>query len=172
MSEKTLARTARTRYYLDTEFIERPGLLDLISIGVACEDGREFYAVSSEFDESQASEWVRVNVLAKLGDARRETRAQIRDGLLAFIRDTRPEFWGYFADYDWVLLCWLFGAMVDLPKRFPEFCLDLKQVMHERGITKDMLPPQPKDAHHALADARWMREAHAVICARSAAVAT
>lgn len=151
------------RYYIDTEFNERPGLLDLISIGLVCEDGREFYEVSSEFRETDCNAWVRANVLPKIDAVGRAPRAKIRDDLRAFIGDDKPEFWGYFSDYDWVLFCWLFGAMVDLPTGWPMFCLDLKQVMHERGITKDMLPPQPRNAHHALVDAHWIRQAHAAM---------
>ena len=44
------------------------------------------------------------------------------------------DFYGYFADYDWVVFCWLFGRMIDLPKGFPYFCMDLKQMMVERGL--------------------------------------
>lgn len=36
------------RYFYDTEFIEDGKTIDLISIGVVCEDGREFYAESQE----------------------------------------------------------------------------------------------------------------------------
>ena len=32
------------KYWIDTEFIERPCTIDLISIGLVAEDGREFYA--------------------------------------------------------------------------------------------------------------------------------
>lgn len=32
---------------------------------------------------------------------------------------TAPEFYGYYCDYDWVVFCWLFGKMIDLPKDFP-----------------------------------------------------
>ncbi len=40
----------------------------------------------------------------------------------------RPiEFNAYFADYDWVVFCSLFGTMMDLPKGFPMYCRDLKQ---------------------------------------------
>lgn len=38
-----------------------------------------------------------------------------------------PEFYAYYADYDWVVFCWLFGRMIDLPKGFPMYCKDLKQ---------------------------------------------
>ncbi len=157
------------RYFLDTEFIERPGLLDLISIGLVAADGREFYAVSSEFKAAKASDWVRANVFPHLlPRAERKKRAAIRADLLAFIGADKPEFWAYFADYDWVLFCWLFGAMVDLPKGWPMLCLDLKQSMIERGIEKGALPVQRGTEHNALEDARWVREAHGVVMAARA----
>ncbi|MGO2515400.1 MAG: polyadenylate-specific 3'-exoribonuclease AS, partial [Corynebacterium variabile] len=51
------------RYFYDTEFIEDGRTIDLVSIGVVAEDGREFYAVSSDFNERRAGSWVRRNVL-------------------------------------------------------------------------------------------------------------
>lgn len=44
----------------------------------------------------------------------------------------KPEFYAYFADYDWVVFCWLFGRMLDLPKNFPYYCRDLKQMLDEK----------------------------------------
>ena len=38
------------RYFYDCEFIEDGRTIDLVSIGVVDEHGREFYAVSTEFD--------------------------------------------------------------------------------------------------------------------------
>lgn len=38
------------RYFIDTEFFERPWQIDLISVGIVAEDDREFYAVNAEFD--------------------------------------------------------------------------------------------------------------------------
>ena len=54
------------RFFYDTEFIEDGTTIDLVSIGVVDETGREFYAVSTEFDPSKAINWVRRNVLDKL----------------------------------------------------------------------------------------------------------
>jgi hypothetical protein len=45
----------RMKYWLDTEFIARPYTIDLISIGIGAEDGRELYAESNETDWSKAS---------------------------------------------------------------------------------------------------------------------
>lgn len=53
---------------------------------------------------------------------------------------TKPEFYGYFADYDWVTICWTFGKMINLPKGFPMYCIDLKQELDNAcsKINKDL----------------------------------
>jgi hypothetical protein len=147
------------KYWIDTEFIEYPCTIDLISIGIVAEDGREFYAVSSEFDRSTADSWVRENVLAGIDKSSVSpiTRRQIKDSLLRFVGNDTPEFWGYYADYDWVALCWLFGKMIDLPKGWPMYCRDIKQWCDQVGNPK--LPLDAKNEHNALSDARWNREA-------------
>jgi hypothetical protein len=69
------------------------------------------------------------------------------------------EFYGYYADYDWVVLCWLFGRMIDMPKGFPYYCKDLKQMFDEEGeLGPDWMQencPTPVEEHNALADAKW-----------------
>jgi hypothetical protein len=55
------------RYYLDSEFIENGVTIDLISIGIVADDGREYYAINSECDFSKASDWVLENVLHPIG---------------------------------------------------------------------------------------------------------
>lgn len=95
----------------------------------------------------------------------------------------QPEFYAYYADYDWVAFCWLFGKMMNLPKGFPMYCRDLKQLLdeyvrdqmamysdhvlqsnYEPPISFDNYlkyikghPEYPKqyNEHHALADAQW-----------------
>jgi hypothetical protein len=148
------------RYYLDTEFIEDGRTIDLISIGIVAEDGREYYAVSAEFNESKASDWVRANVLPHVGSDPRKKREQIRSEIVAFVGASpgKPRFWGYYADYDWVALCQLFGRMIDLPKGWPMYCCDLKQMCATLGDPE--LPKQTTGEHHALADARWNAEMH------------
>src|SRR5690606_37378806 len=72
------------RYFYDCEFIEDGRVIDLVSIGVVDEQGREFYAVSTEFDAAKALPWVRRNVLDKLpspGDPAWRSRERIRDDL-------------------------------------------------------------------------------------------
>jgi hypothetical protein len=147
------------RYWFDTEFIEDGKTIDLISIGIVSEDGREFYAQNSECDHSRASDWVKENVIAKLAPRKHDllSLAAIRSGVLDFVGATKPEFWAYFADYDWVVLCQLFGTMMDLPKGWPMYCRDVKQLCDDLGNPD--LPAQMEGEHHALADARWTREA-------------
>lgn len=55
-----------TRYFLDEEFIDDGKTIELISIGIVCEDGRELYLQSCQFPILIAPEWVRENVLPHL----------------------------------------------------------------------------------------------------------
>ncbi len=64
------------KYWIDTEFIERPCTIDLISIGLVAEDGREFYAESSEVDWTKASQWTLETVRPQL-DGKGMTREDI-----------------------------------------------------------------------------------------------
>ena len=62
-----------------------------------------------------------------------ETLADIKKHNLTEVYNEIPEFYAYYADYDWVAFCWLFGKMMDLPKGFPMYCLDLKQMLDEKA---------------------------------------
>ena len=145
------------RYFYDCEFLEDGVTVDLVSIGVVDEDGREFYAVSTEFDPDRAIPWVRRHVLDKLpspGDPAWRSRARIRDDLLAFLTEPggEMELWAWFAAYDHVVLCQLWGAMPALPRAIPRFTKELRQRWDDLG--RPPLPPTPADRHDALADAR------------------
>ncbi len=148
------------RYFYDCEFIEDGVTIDLVSIGVVGEDGREFYAVSTEFDAGRAGRWVRANVLPKLpppSDPAWRSRARMRDDLLAFLTAGAGdvELWAWVAAYDHVALCQLWGSMTALPRALPRFTRELRQRWDEAG--RPALPPPSPDAHDALADARMNR---------------
>lgn len=204
------------KYFLDTEFIEgfhkpmfgkKRHFIDLISIGIVCEDGREYYAVSNEFNPKDADSWVKTNVLDKIEldfyhqestyaktyhpsslvlknflKWKGKTNEQIAEDIALFCYPTisyqfkdakkeflnrakeygwianQPQFYGYYSDYDWVLFCSLFGRMINLPKGWPMYCIDLKQMMDEKGITKEWKKencPDPEGEHNALVDAKW-----------------
>ncbi len=147
------------KFFLDTEFIEagrfRP--IELLSIGIVSDDGRELYLEHRDAITSDANQWVRDNVLPHLQGPRLPLLA-IQERILAFIGEGKPEFWGYYADYDWIVFCQIFGAMVDLPKGWPMYCRDIKQLCDSLGNPK--LPKQASSEHHALNDARWNKLAH------------
>jgi hypothetical protein len=213
------------KYFLDTEFLEGPQktwfgkskpTIDLISIGIVCEDGREYYAVSKDFNLKQAwkDDWIQENVLLPIykdwvhGDMRNrfsfsystmkrllkysgKSNKQIAFEIKEFVgtKETignweevknkmNTQFYAYYADYDWVVFCWLFGRMIDLPKGFPMYCRDLKQMLDEKQeyynnihlskvrrkgynrlepINIKTLENYPKqiNEHNALADAKW-----------------
>jgi 3' exoribonuclease, RNase T-like len=154
------------KYFIDTEFIEgfhkplfgkRRHFIDLVSIAIIAEDGREYYAVSNEWKYKDAEEWVKENVLSMLPtnmEFKYKNNAMIAHEVQRFVSGdekvefiesdgaahlterakriiqqgyTEPEFYGYYSDYDWVVFCSLFGRMIDLPKGFPMYCKDLKQ---------------------------------------------
>lgn len=191
-----------TRFFYDCEFHERgpEHPIDLISIGMVGEDGREYYAQHAGFDLDAALEhpWLPNNVLAQLQicgstlhsgahtinfvatryDLLRVDKARHRgqscdyDGcpwrsrlelvqdLKTFIdtdRYGKPELWGYYADYDHVVFCQLFGSMSDLPAGFPMWTHDIKQWCDALGDPR--LPEQDKGEHNALSDAKWNKTA-------------
>ena len=259
------------KYFLDTEFlegtqkkwfVETKPTIDLISIGIVCSDGREYYAISKDFNLKEAWNrydwkrkevndgiagaykvyWIRENVLKpifiellhkefpnaptfydkyntgsiitndevilsfKYKEFKRlinkygKTNKQIAEEIKDFIsykqfykgtyqynlyqdsfydlriedlkhRNMLPEFYGYYSDYDWVVLCWLFGKMINLPSGFPMYCIDLKQTLdnkkHECSKDIDLWgkdikdhPNYPKQTneHNALSDAKWTYE--------------
>lgn len=145
-------------YVYDTEFVEDGRVIDLVSIGIVCvEDGREYYAVSTEFDPAPAVPWVRRHVLDRLpgpSDPAWRSRRRIRHDVEAFLlAGAGPtEMWAWYGAYDHVALCQLFGTMTDLPRPLPRFTRDLRQLWEDVGAPP--LPPPPPDAHDALADAR------------------
>ncbi|HZZ37319.1 MAG TPA: 3'-5' exoribonuclease [Caulobacteraceae bacterium] len=144
------------KYFIDTEFIDQPYTIDMISIGLVAEDGREYYAESSEVDWSRASRWTLDNVRPRLDGVGME-REKIGYAIRRFTEhDEAPEFWGYFPAHDWVSFCWLFGGMSELPFHFPQHCLDLRQWALQLGDPE--LPHQTGARHHALAYARWTRD--------------
>ena len=144
------------RIWFDTEFIEDGETIDLLSIGMVREDGAEYYAEPAEADHSRASDWVAANVIPHLS-GQTKPRAQIAEEIIQFAGET-PEFWAYYASYDWVALCQMYGTMMDLPKGWPMFCRDLQQRRSEMGVVE--LPAMSGVEHNALEDARWTRQAY------------
>lgn len=152
------------KYFFDTEFLDDGRTLELISIGIVCEDDRELYLVSSDFDEATATPWLRDHVLNHIPKSLvRTPRWSIAAQVSNFLDLQRnvpeaPELYGWYSAYDWVVLCQLYGPMINRPKHFPKLCHDLKTIFTDFGITK----PGPKPGltkHNALDDAKWVKHA-------------
>jgi len=265
------------KYFIDTEFLEgtqkekfpfnlirketKP-TIELISIGVVAEDGREYYAISKDFNLKEAwnryqlidescrdvhsnrKYWIRDNVLKQIwielslrknpksdmeylwnelsnreryirmkllislyGKSNQQIAKEVKDfvsykslygtndtliiegktsecratyeGRIEILKNKGqlPKFYGYYADYDWVVFCWLFGYMKDLPGDFPMYCRDLKQTLDEKymlqenkypgvkrlnawlqDLKKHPDYPKQENEHNALADAKWNKK--------------
>lgn len=147
-------------YFFDTEFADHGGVVDLISIGMVASDGREYYAISKEFDPNKCNDWVKKNVLNQLPpstDSRWKLLKRIKHDLERFVGDDKkPHFIAYFASYDWLMICQLFGGLMSLPASWPSYVLDLQQMRYHLSFPAATI--QKKGQHDALEDARWVRD--------------
>lgn len=139
------------KFWFDTEFIDDGKTVELLSIGIVSEDGREYYAEAAETDRALACEWVKENVFPGLTGPVMP-KHQIAREIVSFA-GASPEFWAYYAAYDWVVLCQLYGRMMALPRHWPQYCNDLKQLV--MGLGNPRLLEQTENKHNALADAKW-----------------
>lgn len=159
------------RFYYDTEFIEDGRTVDLISIGIVADDGRELYAVNEDapWDRINEHQWLMANVVPSLPTTRSfglvvpnaadpvvADREEIRRAVAAFLlSDADPELWAFFSSYDHLCLAQLFGTMMDFPLGLPMWTNDVRQWQHQLGVT--VMPAQPGGVHNALEDARHVR---------------
>lgn len=198
------------KFFYDTEFIEDGKTIDLISIGIVAEDGREYYAQNVECDFKKGSDWVWRNVYPSLEHfdmrGRRicsphsisqtpmwdnaecsspyrspaepcpwRTKRELQHEIINFVHPgiehlldanvskeefPKPEFWAYYGSYDWVVLCQIFGTMMQLPRRWPMYVHDLKQLCDQKGNPALDKAVPDKGLHNALDDARWNKAAH------------
>ncbi len=155
------------RVWLDTEFIDTGWVLDanshLISIGLVREDGKTFYAENAAVNYHALSPWLKANVVPKLGELNeRLFLPGILDGIMEFCADIKPHFWAFYASYDFLLLCKIFGGLMALPKGWTRYCGDVRQyLMYVEDAQRPDAPRQLESTkHHALQDALWLKELH------------
>lgn len=181
-----------TAVYFDTEFLEDGSTIELISIGMVRDDGAEYYAVSKAATKRplrtriSKHPWLMQNVVPSLPKAHGDWNLHMPDRWLfnycdpvvkprhviareveAFILGVpEPELWAWYGAYDHVVLCQLWGRMIDLPKGVPMFTHDLKQECERLGNPDLPSLPGVKE-HNALSDARevkfrreWLLEHH------------
>ena len=190
-------------FYLDTEFWERNGIVELISIGIKCENGQKLYAENSRFNwDTCTNQWLHENVknhlryhgkVSEWSNLTNEFQqkfsssafgaVELIDSTLFFeanlptigdvIKDwveqqtkEPPVFYAYYGAYDWVAFMSCFGYMMNQPKGWPMYQIDLKQMMDSYYLTKEWkheMCPDPEGEHHALVDAEWNEKLHQAI---------
>ncbi|MGQ4513711.1 3'-5' exoribonuclease domain-containing protein [Streptomyces sp. DW26H14] len=175
----------------DLEFLEDGRTIELISIGMVADDGREYYAVNADMPVKRIRKhaWLMENVVPSLprghGDRRLhmpkrwlidycdplvKSRKTIADGVAAFIQATPDvELWADYGAYDHVALCQLWGSMVALPNGVPMYTNDIQQEARRLGVGRDKLPKQGGSVHNALADARHNQTVRRWLAARAEA---
>lgn len=150
------------RYFLDTEFYEANQKIDLISIALVAEDGREYYAECNEYDwhVAYSKRWIRDMVLANLTHQNVTTRETIAKEIKLFVAAPKepPVFWGWCCAYDYVVVSQLFGGLLSLPQNWPHHILDIQGLLDARRLTDDALPEPTGHRHSALNDARHIRD--------------
>jgi hypothetical protein len=170
------------RYFYDNEFLEDGRIIDPISIGIVSDDGREYYAINGEapWEKIRQHAWLMANVVPHLPPLAREMidtgrgfqaghplvkpRWKIAAEVSEFIREggedrDQHDLVAYYGAYDHVVLCQLWGRMIDLPPWVPMFTHDLKSMstgLEQVGHAPRR--PKPSIEHHALADARWNQQ--------------
>ena len=159
MGKRDYGDLRHMKFFLDTEFIESGPDYPIypLSIGIVSEDDREYYAVIEQTPEhiARADPWVQENVIRHIDFSVAKCRKVVAQEIVAFCGQF-PKFWGYYCSYDFVLLCQLYGTMMNLPNGWPKFCLDLKQAAVFMGNPR--LPNMPGTTkHNALWDAKEIK---------------
>jgi hypothetical protein len=164
------------RIYYDSEFNENGETIELLSMGMVAEDGREYYAIVNDLEvmyRATENPWLLKNVLNQFpltfddwnlewNPSHKDFSAvkpkdQIRNEVKKFLQDTPElELWAWYGSYDHVALAQLFGRMIDLPVGIPMWTNDLRQELHRLGNPR--IPEQQGGNHNALEDARWNTE--------------
>lgn len=166
----------KTKYVYDTEFLEDGRTIELISIGIVCEDGREYYAINSEMPihRIRRHSWLMKHVVPSLPtksiyvphkeanlllideeDSRVKPHATIAAEILGFLTagEHDPELWAFFGAYDHVVYAQLWGPMSELPSGLPMRTRDIADALDTWDGWEDR-PVQHEGAHDALEDAR------------------
>jgi hypothetical protein len=160
--------------FFDTEFYENGETIELISIGMVKEDGEQLYLVNSDFDyaamvedatnkgSQETIEFLNNNVFNNLKATKYNSFSLkiIKELVVKYVGD-KPTFWTSTGAYDWVLICQLFGRMLDLPENWPYLTMDtaqlkvlFPQVEKDMSLLPYVMPTDSNNAeHNALFDA-------------------
>lgn len=163
------------KIWYDTEFLEDGRTIELISIGMVREDGKEYYAINGNMPWTRIlnRDWLVENVVSQLptlhGTAYLDhdhpdvkPNYVIKNEVEAFLLDASIDssspmsLWSWYGAYDHVALCQLWGPMVDLPFFVPQYTNDIKQEFARCG--NPTAPSHEGNEHNALADAHYHKK--------------
>lgn len=174
-------RKNHMKIFFDTEFTGLHKNTTLISIGLVAETGESFYAEFTDYDKSQANDWIKENVISKthylkengnLSSESRKldfmffkgTKEEIRQELYAWLAqfDSEIEMWSDCLAYDWVLFCDIFGTAFDLPSGIYYIPFDICTLFKLKGIDPDINREKfanmiSNSKHNALYDAKVIK---------------
>lgn len=149
--------------FVDTEFSDFIQI-DLVSIGLVAEDGREFYAERNDYRREDCSDFVRAYVLPLLGRmenascSAQELTTRLHSWFAAFDQQVTLVF-DYAADWDLLADALQGDAGLPFPANLGEKWLLTPEVMgtevFQRALAAAYGAERPP--HHALADAHALR---------------
>lgn len=166
------------KIFLDTEFTSLTQNAQLISIAMVADSGETFYALSTDFNPSKVSDFIRKEVLPfiRIGnptddpqnmrviDTNRNIAHAIRSWLKQFGEEKNSiQIWADVSHYDWVLFCDIFGGALNIPQQIHYMCMDLATLLYAKGYDfnirrTDLLSkteiPDDYNIHNALSDAQ------------------
>jgi hypothetical protein len=141
------------KIFIDTEFTDLVLDMDLISIGLAAQDGAEFYGERNDFDRAKCSDFVVEIVLPQLGESpeRVMSRNQLRDEVRAWL-----------AQYEHLQPCICFDFMGDWMLLWELLDGDVPAWLTYQNVYRNIDPSETDrfwretelKEHHALNDAR------------------
>ena len=169
------------KIFFDTEFTGLHQETTLISIGLVAENGRQFYAEFTDYDEDQIDDWLQENVIdnliyhdsaprsytdgahtGRVGD--RSYVAQQLEQWFKSLNANRFEMWSDCLAYDWVLFCQLWGGALNVPKWIYYIPFDLSTLFKIYDVDPDISREdfsgwvaKDKNKHNALWDAKVIK---------------
>ena len=166
-----------TNLFLDTEFTGLHQKTTLISIGIASECGKSFYAEFTDYDKSQVDFWLEDNVISNLGKhlptsdydtSEFIVKIGCHDHIKFYLKQWLSQFekvevWSDCLSYDWVLFNNIFGTAFDIPKNVNYIPFDLCTMFKLKGIDPDISRDEfinnsvAGKKHNALYDAKVIK---------------
>lgn len=131
--------------------------IQLVSLALVNEAGDEYYAESGEWNILLAPEGMRADICASIDQIAPKLLRTIAREVEAFVAHRFPVFWGYHGALEFTALYQLFGHQA-LPPTWPFYCHELAVELERDGNPRPPRMDEMQQEHHALPNARWVRE--------------